>query len=272
MISLHTKCTHRDSSCAHAMVKLYLVYFGRGQTGTCNRSSCMRHTPLNTQAPITVPMCEQWAVTQIVLHQQCCSLYLQLMRTCADLFRLVPFIVFIIVPFMEFLLPVFLKLFPEMLPSTFETESKKACVHLHTGTLIDILLTLWLGSLWLCNLKYSADFYLILAIQFENWGRYCITISRVETLTKTNYNTAKGNFSSICYCSVILFSSSRFLVLDCSLCCSSELQLSDSQICFRANEQEQGVRPLKIWLNRARNACCVHKTMKNNPFLNSKNL
>lgn len=50
----------------------------------------------------------------------------QLMRTCADLFRLVPFMVFIIVPFMEFLLPVFLKLFPEMLPSTFETETKKA--------------------------------------------------------------------------------------------------------------------------------------------------
>ncbi|KAG9330400.1 hypothetical protein JZ751_025531, partial [Albula glossodonta] len=50
----------------------------------------------------------------------------RLMRTCADLFRLVPFTVFIIVPFMEFLLPVFLKLFPEMLPSTFETESKKA--------------------------------------------------------------------------------------------------------------------------------------------------
>ncbi|KAJ7999831.1 hypothetical protein DPEC_G00198490 [Dallia pectoralis] len=50
----------------------------------------------------------------------------RLMRTCADLFRLVPFSLFIIVPFMEFLLPVFLKLFPEMLPSTFETESKKA--------------------------------------------------------------------------------------------------------------------------------------------------
>ncbi|XP_034026580.1 LETM1 domain-containing protein LETM2, mitochondrial isoform X2 [Thalassophryne amazonica] len=49
----------------------------------------------------------------------------RLMRTCADLFRLVPFSLFIIVPFMEFLLPVFLKLFPEMLPSTFETESKK---------------------------------------------------------------------------------------------------------------------------------------------------
>ncbi|KAM4578616.1 LETM1 domain-containing protein LETM2, mitochondrial isoform 1-T2 [Fundulus diaphanus] len=49
----------------------------------------------------------------------------RLLRTCADLFRLVPFMVFIIVPFMEFLIPVFLKLFPEMLPSTFETESKK---------------------------------------------------------------------------------------------------------------------------------------------------
>ncbi|XP_053319041.1 LETM1 domain-containing protein LETM2, mitochondrial [Spea bombifrons] len=49
----------------------------------------------------------------------------RLLRTCADLFRLVPFMVFVIVPFMEFLLPVFLKLFPEMLPSTFETESKK---------------------------------------------------------------------------------------------------------------------------------------------------
>lgn len=49
----------------------------------------------------------------------------RLMRTCADLFRLLPFMIFIIVPFMEFLLPVFLKLFPEMLPSTFETESKK---------------------------------------------------------------------------------------------------------------------------------------------------
>ncbi|XP_069924659.1 LETM1 domain-containing protein LETM2, mitochondrial isoform X3 [Oryctolagus cuniculus] len=49
----------------------------------------------------------------------------RLLRTCADFFRLVPFMVFIIVPFMEFLLPVFLKLFPEMLPSTFESESKK---------------------------------------------------------------------------------------------------------------------------------------------------
>ncbi|XP_016065931.1 PREDICTED: LETM1 domain-containing protein LETM2, mitochondrial [Miniopterus natalensis] len=48
----------------------------------------------------------------------------RLLRTCVDLFRLVPFVVFIIVPFMELLLPVFLKLFPEMLPSTFERDSK----------------------------------------------------------------------------------------------------------------------------------------------------
>ncbi|XP_013928341.1 PREDICTED: LETM1 and EF-hand domain-containing protein 1, mitochondrial isoform X2 [Thamnophis sirtalis] len=49
----------------------------------------------------------------------------QFLRICADLFRLVPFLVFVVVPFMEFLLPVAVKLFPNMLPSTFETNSKK---------------------------------------------------------------------------------------------------------------------------------------------------
>ncbi|XP_043918230.1 mitochondrial proton/calcium exchanger protein [Protopterus annectens] len=49
----------------------------------------------------------------------------QFLRICADVFRLVPFLVFVIVPFMEFLLPVAIKLFPNMLPSTFETKSKK---------------------------------------------------------------------------------------------------------------------------------------------------
>lgn len=49
----------------------------------------------------------------------------QLLRTTADIFRLVPFAVFIIVPFMEFLLPVFLKLFPNMLPSTFQDKMKE---------------------------------------------------------------------------------------------------------------------------------------------------
>uniref|UniRef100_A0A2N9GNH2 Letm1 RBD domain-containing protein n=1 Tax=Fagus sylvatica TaxID=28930 RepID=A0A2N9GNH2_FAGSY len=49
----------------------------------------------------------------------------QLTRTTADIFRLVPVAVFLIVPFMEFLLPVFLKLFPNMLPSTFQDKMKE---------------------------------------------------------------------------------------------------------------------------------------------------
>ncbi|XP_015783661.1 mitochondrial proton/calcium exchanger protein [Tetranychus urticae] len=49
----------------------------------------------------------------------------QLVRTTADLFRLLPFSVFIIVPFMELLLPLFVKIFPNMLPSTFQTTSDK---------------------------------------------------------------------------------------------------------------------------------------------------
>ena len=49
----------------------------------------------------------------------------QLVRTVSDLFRLVPFSVFILVPFMELLLPVALKLFPGMLPSTFASADEK---------------------------------------------------------------------------------------------------------------------------------------------------
>lgn len=48
-----------------------------------------------------------------------------LVRTVSDLFRLLPFSVFIIVPFMELLLPVAIKLFPGMLPSTFQTATEK---------------------------------------------------------------------------------------------------------------------------------------------------
>lgn len=50
---------------------------------------------------------------------------MQLIRTTTDIFRLVPFSIFIIVPFMELLLPVALKLFPNMLPSTFQDSLKK---------------------------------------------------------------------------------------------------------------------------------------------------
>ncbi|CAM1504603.1 Fc.00g021940.m01.CDS01 [Cosmosporella sp. VM-42] len=49
----------------------------------------------------------------------------QLQRTVQDLGRLVPFSVFIIVPLGEALLPLALKLFPNMLPSTFEEQKSK---------------------------------------------------------------------------------------------------------------------------------------------------
>ena len=49
----------------------------------------------------------------------------QLQRTTQDLGRLVPFSVFIIVPFAELLLPVALKVFPNMLPSTYEGQKSK---------------------------------------------------------------------------------------------------------------------------------------------------
>ncbi|KAH8049425.1 hypothetical protein JL722_11956 [Aureococcus anophagefferens] len=49
----------------------------------------------------------------------------QLLRTTADLIRVVPFAVFVLVPFLEFLLPVALAVFPGMLPSTFQDSTKK---------------------------------------------------------------------------------------------------------------------------------------------------
>lgn len=49
----------------------------------------------------------------------------QLQRTVVDLVRLVPFSMFVLVPFAELLLPVALKLFPNMLPSTYESKLDK---------------------------------------------------------------------------------------------------------------------------------------------------
>lgn len=49
----------------------------------------------------------------------------QLTRTVQDLGRLVPFSVFVIVPFAELLLPVALKIFPNLLPSTYEGQKSK---------------------------------------------------------------------------------------------------------------------------------------------------
>eukprot|EP01135_Chromosphaera_perkinsii_P000051 Nk52_evm2s24 gene=Nk52_evmTU2s24 len=47
-----------------------------------------------------------------------------LVRTSADMAKLIPFSVFLIIPFMELALPIFLKLFPNMLPSTFTDHAK----------------------------------------------------------------------------------------------------------------------------------------------------
>ncbi|EMC95468.1 hypothetical protein BAUCODRAFT_25488 [Baudoinia panamericana UAMH 10762] len=49
----------------------------------------------------------------------------QLHRTVQDLGRLVPFSVFVIVPFAELLLPVAIRLFPNLLPSTYEDAKSK---------------------------------------------------------------------------------------------------------------------------------------------------
>ncbi|KAJ3023420.1 hypothetical protein HKX48_003337 [Thoreauomyces humboldtii] len=46
----------------------------------------------------------------------------QLKRTTSDLLRLVPFVIILLIPFMELALPILLKLFPNMLPSTFESK------------------------------------------------------------------------------------------------------------------------------------------------------
>lgn len=54
----------------------------------------------------------------------------QLLRTTSDLFRLVPFVVIAVIPFLEFALPLILKIFPNMLPSTF--EDKLAAVFMQT--------------------------------------------------------------------------------------------------------------------------------------------
>jgi LETM1-like protein len=48
----------------------------------------------------------------------------QLLRTVSDLFRLIPFSMFVIIPFMEVALPFALRLFPNLLPSTYQDSLK----------------------------------------------------------------------------------------------------------------------------------------------------
>lgn len=49
----------------------------------------------------------------------------QLKRTVTDMIRLVPFLVLVIVPFAELLIPVIVKVFPNFLPSTYESGKDK---------------------------------------------------------------------------------------------------------------------------------------------------
>ncbi len=49
----------------------------------------------------------------------------QLLRTVTDVFRLVPMSIFVLIPFMEFALPFALRIFPNMLPSTFQDSLKE---------------------------------------------------------------------------------------------------------------------------------------------------
>lgn len=50
----------------------------------------------------------------------------QLQRTIVDVVRLVPFAMFVIIPFAELLLPIALKVFPNLLPLTYESSQDKA--------------------------------------------------------------------------------------------------------------------------------------------------
>uniref|UniRef100_A0A8C9GDR8 Letm1 RBD domain-containing protein n=1 Tax=Piliocolobus tephrosceles TaxID=591936 RepID=A0A8C9GDR8_9PRIM len=50
------------------------------------------------------------------------SEYKLLIRTVNDMFKLIPFSFFIIVPFAEFLLPIVLRIYPNLLPSTFKNN------------------------------------------------------------------------------------------------------------------------------------------------------
>lgn len=49
----------------------------------------------------------------------------QFKRALSDIFRLAPFSIFIIIPFAELALPIVIRLFPRLLPSTFEDKSTR---------------------------------------------------------------------------------------------------------------------------------------------------
>jgi hypothetical protein len=82
-------------------------------------------------------------------------LRIQLIRTTMDIFRLVPFAIFVIVPFMEFLLPVALKLFPNMLPSTFQVSSEFSFMSFFLIFLSFFLLMLFVEVLTYASVSFT---------------------------------------------------------------------------------------------------------------------
>ena len=72
----------------------------------------------------------------------------QLQRTIVDVVRLVPFAMFVIIPFAELLLPIALKIFPNLLPSTYEStvdrQKKLAKLKKPERLLLSLLKILWL--------------------------------------------------------------------------------------------------------------------------------
>ncbi|KAI9102718.1 LETM1-like protein-domain-containing protein [Phlyctochytrium arcticum] len=63
----------------------------------------------------------------------------QLKRTTSDLLRLVPFVIILLIPFMELALPLILKLFPNMLPSTFESKFQEVHIDVDRRPLCNVL-------------------------------------------------------------------------------------------------------------------------------------
>jgi hypothetical protein len=73
----------------------------------------------------------KWNLTYIFLVIQILSRREKLLleRTVADTIRLMPFLVIAVVPFLEFSLPFLLKIFPNMLPSTYTTSEQEKVKH-----------------------------------------------------------------------------------------------------------------------------------------------
>lgn len=88
------------------------------QKKVLNGGTLTRREQRQARFSLTLDLLEELLTSETLL----CVMFLQLKRTTTDLLRLIPFSVFVIIPGLELLLPVFLRFFPNMLPSTFEDK------------------------------------------------------------------------------------------------------------------------------------------------------